>query len=413
VRTLGALLLFCLTATSALGATDEAAVRIDLDPPSALGSDASGLVFLSGRALADAPEAGGLDLVIAVDTSDGTDEAAFEPRERRPVSSGPRTLLARCLGWLGFSRSSSPIAATILGEELRAARAILAELDPRTSRVAIVLLAGDSRAATRVPVTALPLTSDFARARALFDWLEAEGSGGQAQWSAGLQLSLALLLGVEAAAEPTASDLRRRALLVLSDARLAPVEASEPELARVLEQARRADVRVEALVIGEEATRGAPLLQPLIQATGGRTLALTEPADVLKAASAFDHARVARLEVWNDTLAEPARALHRRPDGSFGSLVRLAKGENRITVVASDWNGLESRRQIRVDRDAVATNDDLAGLEPEALLLRGRLLRTLHEGQIAASSQIRAHDLRVAPEAKSPDSAPAPAAPAD
>ncbi|MEX2208174.1 MAG: hypothetical protein WEF50_18270 [Myxococcota bacterium] len=412
MRTFAALVVFCLASTGALGATGEPAVRIDLDPPSALGSDASGLVFLSGRALAEAPGAAGLDLVIALDTSDSTDEAAFETAEQQPVDSAPRTLLARFVRWLGFSRSS-PTTPTILSEELRAARGILAELDPRTSRVGIVLLAGESRAAIPVPVTALPLTSDFARARALFDWLEAEGSGGQALWSAGVRRSLALLLGVEAGGDPAAADPRRRALLLLTDARLARADSSEPELAAVLDQARRADVRVDALVFGEEASRGAPLLQPLVQSTGGRTLAVIEPADVLEAASAFDHARVARLEVWNDTLAEPARALHRRADGSFGSLVRLAPGENRITVLASDWNGLESRRQIRVDREAVATSDDLAGLAPEALLLRGRLLRTLHQGQIAAASQAPARDLRVVPEAKSPDSAPAAAAPVD
>lgn len=412
MRGLGALLLFCLASTRALGATGEAAVRIDLDPPSALGSDAAGLVFLSGRALAGAPGAAGLDLVIALDTSDSTDEAAFDTSAQHALHSAPRTLLARFLGWLGFARSAATTP-TILREELRAARAILADLDPRTSRLGIVLLAGESRAPTPFPVTALPLTSDFARARALLDWLEAEGAGGQAQWSAGVRRSLALLLGVEADGESPTSDLRRRALLVLTDARLAPAEASEPDLAAVLDQARRADVRVDALVFGEEAPRGAPLLQPLVQITGGRTLAVIEPADVLEAAYAFDHARIARLEVWNDTLAEPARALQRRPDGSFGSLVRLGPGENRITVVASDWNGLESRRQIRVDRDAVATSDDLAALEPAALVLRGRLLRTLHQGQIAASSLAPARDLRVAAETKSPESAPAAAAPAD
>jgi hypothetical protein len=412
VRSYGALLLFCLAATRALAATDAAAVRIDLDPPSALGSEASGLVFLSGRALADTSGAAGLDLVIALDTSDSTDEPAFEASEPRHVGSGARTLIARFITWLGFSRPA-PSAPTILSAELRAARALLADLDPHTSRVAIVLLAGEARSASHAPVTALPLTSDFARAGALLDWLESEGSDGQAQWSAGVRRSLALLLGLEGGAESQASGLRRRALLVLTDARLASSEASDPDLVAVLDQARRADVRVAALVFGEEAARGAPLLRPLVERTGGRTLAVREPDDLPEAASAFDHARVARLEVWNETLAEPARALHRRADGSFGSLIRLAPGENRITVVASDWNGLEGRRQIRVDRDAVASSDDLAALAPEALVLRGRLLRTLHQGQIAASSQPRERNLRVAPEAKSSATAPAEAAPAD
>ena len=414
MRGSGVLLVACLVAGRALAATDAASVRIDLDPPSALGSEASGLVFLSGRALADAPGGGGLDLVLLLDTSDSTDEAAFEnaPADR-PAQRGARSLLARLFTWLGYSRSD-PARPTILSEELRAARAILADLDPHTSRVGIVLLAGESGSTPGAPVTALPLASDFARARALFDWFELQGPGGQAQWSAALRRSLALLVGVDGENTPAqVPDLRRRALLVLSDARLAPVERSGPELEAVLDQARRADVRVDALVFGEEAARGAPLLQQLAHRTGGSARGVLQAADVLEAASAFDHARVARLEVWNDTLAEPAAALHRRADGSFGSLVRLAPGENQISVVARGWNGLESRREIRVDRETVVASAGLSALEPAALALRGRLLRTLHEGQIARASSPPARDLRVAPEAKSAESAPAAAAPAD
>ena len=410
MRAIGTLLVVWLSAFRALAAPDAAAVRIDLDPPTALGSDAGGLVFLSGRALADGPGGGGLDLVLALDTSDSTDEAAYEadPRAER----GSPSPLSRLAAWLGISRSAKATP-TILAEELRAARAVLADLDPRSSRVAIVLLAGESRGAADAPVIALPLTADFARARALLDWFEAEGPGGQASWSAGLRSSIALLVGVDGGTPSDVPELRRRALLLLTDARLAFDEQSEPDLSAVLSQARRADVRVDALVFGEEASRGAPLLQRLAQSTGGRTLEVTRAADVLDSAAAFDHARLAGLEVWNNTLAEPARALHRRADGSFGSLLRLAPGENQIVVVARGWNGIESRREIRVDREAVATSSDLAALEPASLALRGRLLRTLHEQQIAAAVSPRQRDLRVVPEPDSVDSAPAAAAPAD
>jgi len=411
VRTVGALLVVWIMAVRALAATDAPAVRIDLDPPTALGSDAGSLVFLSGRALAGDPRGGGLDLVLALDNSDSTDEAAYEldsPAERRSPSP-----LARFLAWLGLS-GTAPRAPTIFAEELRAARAVLADLDPHTTRVAIVLLAGDSRDEAGAPVTALPLTADFERARALLDWFEAEGPGGQAQWSAGLRRSVALLVGLAGSAPSVVPDLRRRALLVLTDARLACEERSEPDLRATLDQARRADVRVDALVFGEEAARGAPLLQQLAQHTGGRTLGVTRATDLFEAALAFDHARVAGLEVWNDTLAEPARALHRRADGSFGSLLRLAEGENQISVVARGWNGLETRREIRVDRDAVVASSDPSTLEPASLALRGRLLRTLHAQQIAASGSAPQRDLRVVPdEAKSAESVPAAIAPAD
>ena len=69
---------------------------------------------------------------------------------------------------------------------------------------------------------------------------------------------------------------------------------------------------------------------------------------------------------------------------------------------------LTERLLIHATAIAVATDGGF-----RALLLRGRLLRTLHEGQIAAASQARARDLRVAPEAKSAETAPAAAAPVD
>ena len=411
MRASGALVVAFLSASRAIAAPDAAALRIDLDPPTALGSDAGGMVFLSGRALAGNAGVGGLDLVLALDTSDSTDEAAYEAAP--PATAGSPSPLSRFLAWLGLSKPATQTP-TIFSEELRAARAVLADLDPGTSRVAIVLLAGEAVGGSGGPVTALPLSSDFARARLLLDYFEVEGPGGNARWSAGLRRSVALLVGIDAApaAEP---EVRRRALLVLTDARLAPDEQNDPDLDATLAQARRANVRVNALVFGEEALRGAPLVKHLVMQTGGRTLTVTRATDALVAATALDHARVARLEVWNDTLAEPARALARRPDGSFGSLVRLAPGENRITVVARGWNGLESRRDIRVNREAVATTPELVVLEPASLALRGRLLREWHERQIAASTAPRPRDLRVAPDdAKSEAAAPpAAATPAD
>ncbi len=410
MRGFAALLVVCLAASRALAATDSGGVRIDLDPPSALGSDAGGLVFLSGRALIDAPGGGGLDLVLALDTSDSTDEAAYDAdpnAEHRSPSP-----LSRLLAWLGLSRSAVA-APTVFEEEIRAARAVLADLDPRTSRVAIVLLAGDATSGVGAPITALPLTTDFDRARALLSWFEAEGPGGEAHWSAGLRRSVALLVGLDGETPSSSPEIRRRALVILTDARLAPDEWSDSDFDAALDQARRADVRVDALVFGEEASRGAPLLQRLAQTTGGRTFEVTRAADILESVSALDHARVAGLEVWNDTLAEPARALHRRADGSFGSLLWLAPGENHITVVARGWNGVESRREIRVNRESVASSSEPGTLGPASLALRGRLLRRLHEQQIAAAASPRPRDLRVAPEADSIAPTPAAAAPTD
>jgi len=409
VRAFATLAVIALAAGRALAAGEGAALRIELDPPAALGSESRELVLLTGRALAG----DGLDLVLALDSSDSTDEPAYE--SDAAARRAPPSFVSRVLGWLGFAPRERP-ARTVLSEELRAARALLADLDPRSSRVGIVLLAGEPGGDSRAPVTALPLTSDFARAHALLDWFEKQGPDGQAQWSAGLRRALALLLGLEpaatAGAEPR-SPLRRRALLVLSDGRFAPGEHVAAELDALLDQARRADVRIDALVFGEEAARGAPQLHDVARRTGGRAVGVGDAAQFAEAVAGFDHARVAGLEVWNDTLAEPARALLRRPDGSFGSLLRLAPGENQIRVVARAWNGLESRRELRVERESLLAAAEPETLDPAALALRGRLLRTLHQNQIAAGSRARARDLRVGPEAKSPETAPASAAPVD
>jgi len=408
VRAVAALLAVCLGAESALAAADALAVRIELDPPTALGSDAGGLVFLSGRALADFPRGAGLDLVLALDTSDSTDEAAYESgAEVR----GPQSAFADFLDWLGFGDSAAT-GPTIFAEELRAARAVIADLDPGTSRVAIVLLAGDPDGGSRAPVVALPLSEDFARATRLLDWLEPRGPEGHADWASGLRAGVSLLVGLDTPRAPELS-LRRRALLILTDARLSAAEAGDPALASVLAQAQRAEVRIDALVFGEEAARGAQFAQRLAASAGGRSLPITQAALLPDAPSQLDYARIAGLEVWNDTLAEPARALYRRADGSFGSLVQVAPGENHILVVARSWDGFESRAEILVIRSELATPADLAGLAPATVALRGRLLRTMQERQVPAAVRPRRRDLRVGPEANAARSVPASAAPAD
>ncbi|MGI9590219.1 MAG: hypothetical protein ACR2P8_02530 [Myxococcota bacterium] len=104
-----------------------------------------------------------------------------------------------------------------------------------------------------------------------------------------------------------------------------------------------------------------------------------------------DLARVAGIEVYNQTNGEVGRGVRVFPDGTFDALVPLAPGENRLQVTARGRGGGEQVVERRVFFDAREP-----GSPEEAVAFEARSRR------FEETLRLRALELELAAEARRP-----------
>jgi hypothetical protein len=173
-----------------------------------------------------------------------------------------------------------------------------------------------------------------------------------------------------------------------------PQELSRENVNSVLRaaaQARRADVQVHTFAIGPEALDGPIACVQLAAYTGGYFTPVSSPGDLPAVVDTVNYANLETLEIRNVTKGESATEMIMNADGSFGALVPVQPGLNRLEVVAKATDGTSTKAEVTV---SYAPGAPSATLPRELVAMRNRLL----ERRLIAIKRGRIETERVAAE---------------
>jgi hypothetical protein len=157
---------------------------------------------------------------------------------------------------------------------------------------------------------------------------------------------------------------------------------------RAADLADRAGVRVHSFAIGPEALEGPVAVVEMARRTGGYFTPVRHPGDLVEVIENVSFANLDRLEVRNLTADALATELVTNADGSFGALVPLEVGRNRIQVLARASDGSEETTEVTL---VYAPDAPRLDVPRELMAQRNRLLEqrlvNLRRGRISAERE--------------------------
>jgi hypothetical protein len=326
---------------SASDAADSKRARLDLsidtpEPGSVIG-DPMGMAFVAGRALALYGEYQTFDIMFAIDTSESTSAPSGADIDDDGTVGRPRggpflSTLGRIL--LGITDRDD----TVLAAEIAAAESLLIQLDPRTTRVGVVVFSGDSDPMTPDAYAEVALTTDYDKVRRGLRRVGDRGPEGMTNMVSGLNTAIIELLGTQSAYSDRREGARRIILFLTDGYPTLPFEHSRRLNARAAieraKRAKRARIRIDTFAIGEEALDEPISAVEMARVTGGVFTPVRHPRDLRAIFEEVTFAEIERLEIKNRTTGKPASYLIQNADGSFSSLVPMREGSNTVEVRA-------------------------------------------------------------------------------
>jgi len=354
--------------------------------------------FLAGRALALLGEFKRFDVVIVLDTSGSTNAASGADINGNGVVGAS--------GLSGIFKQTDP-GDSILAAEIAAAKTVLQSLDPRNTRVGLVTFAGTSDQydpytqmiySDNNPdaITEEALTTNYERVVKSLDRVFKRGPEGQTNMTEGVRLAVKELKGFRGGMSKPDPGSQKVVLFFTDGQPTAPYpqELSRENVNSVLRaaaQARRADVQIHTFAIGPEALDGPIACVQLAAYTGGYFTPVSSPGDLPAVVDTVNFANLETLEIRNVTNGESATETIMNADGSFGALVPVQPGLNRLEVVAKATDGTSTKAEVTV---SYAPGAPSTTLPRELVAMRNRLL----ERRLIAIKRGRIETERVAAE---------------
>jgi Flp pilus assembly protein TadD len=339
------------------------------------------------------------DVIIAIDES----ASAFRPTGSDLDGDGAVGELpaVRLLGnELAVDASTDPDDAVIRAE-LLAARALIRQLDPLTTRVGILTFAEDSNVLAPLGPPAAALA-----------WLdEYEMRSARSKTSIGVALEAAR----DAFFQYRETNVRRqRTVVLLSDGQpTTPTKLlGERQALAAADALGEIGIPVQAFGLGRTAVENVDFYSDLAERSGGKFIPLENPADVVNELANIRFTALEDVKIESSPIGQPGRAVRVFPNGSFDGYVPLAEGENRITITAVMEGGetLTATRTVFFERPSQPSPaDELAAKQlRDSLQDRKIEIELLAEMRRAGPPQMRRLIVEVA---DPPEDEPAAAAP--
>ena len=375
-------------------------IRLEIEEP-ADGAvvDAATGAFVAGRALALLGEFRRFDVILVLDTSGSTAEASGADINDNGIVGKNRWGIL----------NSTDAGDSVLAAEIAAARQVVRGLDPRNTRVGIITFAGQSedirdpygrggtivfgRSSGPAAVTEEPLTTDFARVEKALTHVMERGPDGGTNMGAGLRQAIRELKGFRGGLSTPDPESEKVVLFFTDGEPTAPYDPSDirsntRSVLRAAEAAARAQVRIHSFAIGTQALKRPIAAVEMASRTGGYFTPVREPGDLKEVIESVSFANIEAIEVTNLTTGQAATELRIQADGSYGALVPVRTGLNRIRVLARASDGSETSAEVSVGH---AKGVKPVRLPRELVALRNQLLQerlmTLKRGRIAAERE--------------------------
>ena len=288
----------------------------------------------------------------------------------------------------------------VIRAELLAARALVRQLDPKTTRVGILTFAEDT-------AVLAPLGSPDAA----LAWLDQHNEYEIHPYPSKTSLAAALEGALDAFFEFREEDARRqRTVLLLSDGHPTAPSKALGKLQALLaaEKMGEIGIPVQAFALGRAAIEDSEFYSGLAERTGGRFVALDNPADVVSELANLRFTGLEDVRIESSPIGQPGRAVRVFPNGSFDGYVPLAEGKNLITFTGKMESGetLTATRTVYFERPSnPSPADELAAKElRETLQDRKVEIELLAEMRRVGPPQMRRLTVEVVGPPEAPDS---------
>jgi Mg-chelatase subunit ChlD len=330
----------------------EPAVRITSPKDGSRITQQQNSVLVSGKVASPAARSANVDMMFIIDISGSTAQYAgvdFGDFGQMPDSSRSGGFSRPQITIGGFGVGAPPVRHlrnSILAAEVGAARRLLVQLSPQTTRAGVLTFSEGARLLQ-------PLTSDFDQVRRVLDSILVAGAYGGTNMVEGIRTGISELMGLGTSEKRT--DAVKVELLLTDGFPTLPIGAAkrfapeDTDLAiNAARLAGRAGIKVHVFALGEEALSYPRAAVGIARESGGTYTPVSRAADVLALVENISVVGVQYVQIVNQTTGQKANQTRLAPDGFFSSAVPVIEGQNRIEVTARASDGSVGRAAVSV-----------------------------------------------------------------
>ncbi len=339
-----------------------------------------GRAFVQGSAAALGADRDLFDVMLVLDVSqstgvasgtdiDGDGEVGIDPRALPPGIFAKGTL------------SSDP-EDSVLHAEIRAAEALMGELDPERVHFGLITFSGDFDPSTGRRRHAnqndawleVALTPSYDHVRGAMREVLMRGPRGATNFAEGIRLAVRELAGLPGAYSQSRPEAQKLILFLTDGAPTFPIgRASQVDPGDVdaaigaAALAARAGIAINTYGIGGGALQSPRAVTEVARVTGGTYTAVRSPGDIVDLLRGVSFVDVEDVVLSNLSTGELSTDVRLAPDGSFRGFVPVRVGYNRLRVTALATDGSSTHRDVEVEFGVSQWSDRELALELEAI----------------------------------------------
>jgi Mg-chelatase subunit ChlD len=315
-------------------------------------SQEQNLIFVSGKVARDAGRSSKVDIFLVVDISGSTTQYAgsdLGDAGALPDNSGFSGFPTPQISIGGMSIGGPPmhnLRNSILAAEVAAARRLLAQLNPDSTRVGVLTFSEGAKLLQ-------PLTSDFERVRRVLDDILRAGPYGGTNMVEGIRMGITELMGLGISQKQT--DAIKVQIMLTDGFPTLPIggsrEVTPQDTNLAINAARlagKAGIKIHVFALGDEALSYPRAAVGIAKESGGTYTPVMRPADVLAVVENVSVVGVDYVQVINQTTGQKATQLRLAADGYFSSAVPVVDGANQIDVFARASDGSNGKDSTTV-----------------------------------------------------------------
>jgi Mg-chelatase subunit ChlD len=302
-------------------------------------------VFVSGKVSRQTGRSENVDIFLVIDVSGSTALYAGanlgdgdQPPEPSSGVGAPQIFIG------GMSVGKAPLRNprnSILAAEIAAARRLLGQLNPQTTRIGVLTFAESAKLMQ-------PLTHDYEQVRRVLTDILRAGPYGGTNMVEGIRMATTELFGL-GTSEKRPDAIKVQFLLTdgfpslpIGGGKRATPEDTDLAI-NAARLAGKAAIKIHVFALGDEALSYPRAAAGIARESGGTYTPVVRPADVLAVLDNISVVGVEYVQVVNQTTGQKASHMRLAADGFFSSAVPVVEGRNQIEVLARASDGSNAR----------------------------------------------------------------------